>query len=122
MKRRRGVACFNRRVRIVTKQTVFEGHIWVNGTKKLKNGINQRSGIMPVAKTWGQEACGGDVKKQGRLRRSTFSWRPRKMKIEHELAFAATLHWAKPCWDGTWADDMAEAWTRQVFEASRSHV
>ena len=74
-KKRRSV--LKRRVRIVTKQTVLEGHIWGNGTKKLKNGINQRSGIMPVAKTWGQEACGGDVKKQGRLRRSTFSWWPR---------------------------------------------
>ena len=78
-------------------------------------GLIKDLGLCPSQKTWGQEACGGDVKKQGRLRRSTFSLVAENMEIEHELAFAATLHWAKPCWDGTWADDMAEAWTRQVF-------
>ena len=77
---------------------------------------------MPVEKTQGQEASGGDV----RLKEESFARQfPRGREyteIEHDFALSGTLHWAKTRWRGKWAEDMAEAWNRQIFEAAHRHV
>ena len=44
------------------------------------------------------------------------------VEIEHNLPFVGHIHWAKSCWRGKWAEDMAEAWKRQTFEAGRRHM
>ena len=42
-------------------------------------------------------------KKQASL---DISFEMEHIKLEHELAFAATCSWARSCWEGKWVVDM----------------
>ena len=44
------------------------------------------------------------------------------LNVEHKLSIAATVFWAKNCWDSRctkkWDNDMFLAWKRHIFEAT----